>query len=112
MSPTLFGLFVDGLFQYLDTHFPAAGVSLGSGLRICILGYGDDFVLLSNSQAGLQRLIEKAHVWCVLVGMLVNILKTQLKVFKDPLPLPTPLTCAGEGLEGSFASSHTSHVCG
>jgi exonuclease III len=99
LSPTLFGLFVDGLFHYLDTHCPDDGVLLGSGLRIRILGYADDFVLLSNSQAGLQRLIDRAHGWCVLVGMLVSVLKTQVMVFKDPLPLPTPLTCAGQPLE-------------
>ncbi len=45
---------------------------LGGGIRVRILGYADDFVLVSNSQAGLQRLIDRAHGWCVLVGMLVS----------------------------------------
>jgi hypothetical protein len=90
-----------GLFHYLDTHCPDDGVLPGSGLRICILGYADDFGLLSNSQAGLQRLIDhdRAHGWCVLVAMLVSVLKTQVMVFKGPLRLPTPPTCAGQPLE-------------
>jgi hypothetical protein len=47
LSPTLFGLYVDGLFNYLDTHCPDEGVVLGNGVRIRIMGYADDFVLVS-----------------------------------------------------------------
>ncbi len=35
----------------------------------------------------------------MLVGMPVSVSKTQVMVFKDPPPLPTPLMCAGQPLE-------------
>jgi hypothetical protein len=85
-------------YHYLDTHCPDDGILLGSGLWICMLGYADDSVLLSNSQAGLHRLIDRAHGWCG-CGHARQCPETQVMVFKGPLPLPTPLTCAGQPLE-------------
>ncbi len=73
LSPTLFGIFVDGLFHYLDTHCPEDGILLGGGIRVRILGYADDFVLVSNSPAGLQRLsIELMGGVCLSVCLLVS----------------------------------------
>ena len=49
LSPTLFGVFSDGLYQHLCNSAPAVGLLLGSGRRVPLLCYADDVVLLSDS---------------------------------------------------------------
>jgi len=89
LSPTLFGIFVDGLFYYLATHCQDLGGQLGNAFRIRILGYADDFVLISDTAAGLQRLIDCAYQWCSLVGMILSFPKTKVMIFKAQ-GLPSP----------------------
>ena len=57
LSPTLFGIFFDGLHNHLDSVAPHAGVQLGSGRWVPSLVYADDVVLLSWTSAGLQSLL-------------------------------------------------------
>ena len=52
LSPTLFGIFFDGLHSHLDSTAPHAGVQLGSGRWVPSLVYADDVVLLSWTSAG------------------------------------------------------------
>ena len=47
LSPTLFGIFFDGLHSHPDSVAPHAGVQLGSGRWVPSLVYADDVVLLS-----------------------------------------------------------------
>ena len=51
LSPTLFGIFFDGLHDHLHRNLPHAGLQLGSGRWVCALVYADD-VLLSWTAAG------------------------------------------------------------
>ena len=49
LSPTLFGLFADGLHRYLKLYCPDEGFALADGTVVPHLGYADDFVLLAGS---------------------------------------------------------------
>ncbi len=46
LSPTLFGIFFDGLHDFLLAWAPAVGVQLRSGRWVSSLVYADDVVLL------------------------------------------------------------------
>ena len=52
LSPTLFGIFFDGLHDHLHTQGPHDGVQLDSGRWVSSLIYADDVVLLSWSSVG------------------------------------------------------------
>ena len=49
LSPTLFGLFFDGLHDHLHSCASASGIQLRSGKWVSSLVYADDVVLLSRS---------------------------------------------------------------
>jgi hypothetical protein len=72
---------------------------LGNGVHIRILGYADDFVLVSNTPLGLQRLIDCVHQLCTLVAMLVSYVKTKVMVFKAVGVPAQPFLCSGHPLE-------------
>ena len=87
LSPTLFGLFVEVLEQYIRQ-------SIGSdwrgkvpellGVAVFMLLYADDVVLIANDpdtlQAQLQALEQYCHDW----DMDVNLSKTKVVVFRRP----------------------------
>lgn len=99
LSPTLFGLFVDGLHHYLREKCPEDGPELGDGTRVPDLGYADDFVLMSRTPAGLQRLLNATTDWCTMVNMVISQVKSKVMVFGPPLvPCPDMLV-HGERLE-------------
>ena len=52
MSPTLFGLFVDGLHRYLKERCPIEEPCLSTGHIVPNLGYADDFVLMASTPRG------------------------------------------------------------
>lgn len=99
LSPTLFGLFVDGLFHYLKSHCPEDGVLLPDGQRLRQLGYADDFVLLSPTAAGLQRLLDATSTWCRMTGMLISPEKSKVMTFGGGDLAPPHCTCGGQLLE-------------
>ena len=99
LSPTLFGLFADGLHAFLQGVASSSGVPVGPSLVVTDLGYADDFVLTSPSQAGLQLLIDAAELWCTAVGMQPSpgkILCSELTAADTPA---FECMCAGSPLE-------------
>ena len=64
LSPTLFGIFFDGLHGHLDRRLAHAGLN-GSGRWVSALVYADDVVLLSWTAAGLQGLLDSMHAFCL-----------------------------------------------
>ena len=64
LSPTLFGLFADGLHRYLLAECPDERHVLSDRLRVPDIGYADDFVLLADTLEGLQRLIDATMAFC------------------------------------------------
>ena len=81
LSPTLFGIFFDGLHGHLDCSLPHAGLQLGSGRWVSALVYADDVVLLSWTAAGLQDLLDSMHAFCLSLGLTISPSKTEVVVF-------------------------------
>ena len=81
LSPTLFGIFFDGLHGHLDRSLPHAGLQLGSGRWVSALVYADDVVLLSWTASGLQGLLDSMHAFCLGWGLTISPSKTEVVVF-------------------------------
>ena len=72
LSPTLFGIFFDGLHDRLQAVAPSAGLQLRSGRWVSSLVYADDVVLLSFTPGGLQQLIDGMHEFCASMGLTIS----------------------------------------
>ena len=63
LSPTLFGLYVDGLEKHLletaDTDAPTP-----RGVVVPLLLYADDLILMSTTAAGLQKQLDALTSFC------------------------------------------------
>ena len=81
LSPTLFGIFFDGLHGNLDCSLPHARLQLGSGRWVSALAYADLVVLLSSTAAGLQDLLNSMHAFCLSLGLTTSPSKTEGVVF-------------------------------
>jgi hypothetical protein len=68
LSPTLFGLFLDGLYRYIAVHCPHLGPALTDGTRVSSLQYADDVTHLACDPTHLQTLIDCAVAFCKAVG--------------------------------------------
>ena len=99
LSPTLFGLFLDGLHRYLAVHSPATGLLSRDGTRVRDLQYADDVLLMDPSPDGLQHLISSAEAFTRQTGMLISAQKTEIICFHDPASLERRFTCYGNPLQ-------------
>ena len=79
LSPALFKFFIEDLPKYLD---PETGVKMGE-LLINYLLHADDLVLISETRAGLQRLLRGLEQFCSRWHITVNLLKTNIMVFNE-----------------------------
>jgi hypothetical protein len=99
LSPTLFGLFADGLHRHLLSVCPSAGFQVDDTTSVLDLEFADDFDLLSESPAGLQQLIDEASHFFTSIGMQISVEKTKIMVFGKRLPIPYTWFCDGRPLE-------------
>jgi hypothetical protein len=107
LSPTLFGLVMDGMHRHLQAIARSYGVATTSGM-VTDLTYADDCCLLSPTVGGLQHLINGASLWCAAAGMRISVAKTVCMTLVGPMggswtldgtPLPTPDTAKYLGLQ-------------
>ena len=81
LSPTLFGLYIDELEDFLmKSSQPGDGCYLHQVL-ISILLFVDDVVLLASSPDSLQRLLDGLASFCTQRQLVVNLFKTRVMVF-------------------------------
>ena len=99
MSPTLFGLYMDGLHHYLMSIDIPDVPMLSSGIVLPNLDYADDTALMASSAHGLQHLINDVSAFCNLMGMIISVVKTKILVFNARYPGPYQWLCNGEQLE-------------
>jgi hypothetical protein len=79
LSPTLFGLYIDKLEEWLNLQ-EGDGALLGDFL-IRLLLYENDLILISKSSIGLQEHLISLELFCSIVGMQVNTSKTKVVIF-------------------------------
>ena len=80
MSPLLFSLFIDDLELFLQDS-PTCGISIDDVLLILLL-FADDMVILGNSTSDLQTRLDLLKTYCDRWGLVVNVDKTKIVVFR------------------------------
>ena len=78
LSPVLFKLFLNDIHSYLDENCKPAKMG---NLSINCLLYADDMVLLSESEDGLQRCMDKMAMYCREWDLTINYSKTKMMIF-------------------------------
>ena len=81
LSPTLFGLYVDGLEKHLLNMTDIDAPTL-MGVMVPLLLYADDLILMSESAAGLQKQLDALASFCEESQLTVNLSKTKVVVFE------------------------------
>ncbi len=99
LSPTLFGLFADGLHRYLKANCPELGVHVDGGDKLSILGYAYYFVLLADGAEGLQQLIDATAYFCVAIGMVNSVPEKKAMVFAAGPAQHASWQCNGQVLQ-------------
>jgi hypothetical protein len=80
LSPTLFGLYIDALEEYMLTALPGSTVRVGME-RLLLLLYADDIVFMATSEAELQSMMDTFSDFCAKYELTVNLGKTKVVVF-------------------------------
>ena len=81
LSPTLFGLYVDGLEKHLLETADIDAPTL-MGVMVPLLLYADDLILMSMSASGLQKQLDALASFCEQRQLTVNLSKTKVVVFE------------------------------
>ena len=78
-SPNIFNLYLNDVFDAFNKEVYDP-LKLGSTSFICLL-YADDIILLSESEADLQRCLDKLSQYCKLWCLNVNNEKSKVMIF-------------------------------
>jgi hypothetical protein len=81
LSPTLFGLYIDKLEEWLNSQ-EGDGALLGDFV-IRLLLYADGLISITKSPLGLQEHLTSLEHFCRTVGMQVNTIKTKVVIFSS-----------------------------
>lgn len=98
LSSILFNLYINDLIQRIaDLN---VGIEI-DGQKVGILAYADDVVLLTETEADLQLLLDELNMWCVNNKMDINQDKSKIVHFRNPSRpcTNTAFTCGGKVLE-------------
>lgn len=79
LSPNLFKIYVNDLCKYLDD--PSCCSPSLKDLKLALLMYADDIVLLSETEKGLQSCINKLERFCTDSGLEINLKKSKVLIF-------------------------------
>ena len=99
LSPTLFGLFMDGLHRFLQSRCPSAGVSVQGRAPLSGVSFADDATLLATSWADMQAMVAAVDEFCDLTGMQLSTPKTKVLVVADDGQLRDAILVKGQPLE-------------
>ena len=79
LSPTLFSFFINDLAT--EVKELGLGVDI-NGIKICILLYADDMVLIADSKSELQSVLNIMYQWCKKWRLRLNGNKTKIVHFR------------------------------
>ena len=79
ISPTLFSLFVNDMAK--EVKEAECGVQFGD-IKVSILLYADDVVLIAENEADLQRLLDIVTEWCKKWRLKTSVLKSKVVHFR------------------------------
>ena len=79
LSPILFSVFIDDLLREVEKA--DLGIQLGGGKKVGGMLFADDFVGVSGSKEGLQKLINVVHGYCNKWRLKANVRKSAVMVF-------------------------------
>ena len=80
ISPTLFSIYVNDLAQEIENL--NCGVSLEKSLHVSVLFYADDIAVLSETEDGMQIMLDKLNDWCAKWRITINESKTKVLHFR------------------------------
>ena len=80
LSPTLFCLYVNDLIDEIDKEIKNINPICVSDLKMAIMTYADDILLMSESQKGLIKQIKIVQKYCSNNGLKINFDKTKIMV--------------------------------
>ena len=98
LSPLLFSLYINDLEEFLLSK-NVQGLNINSSLsntdenqrllylKLFILFYADDTVIISESAEGLQHALNEFHSYCIQWKLHVNVDKTKIMIFAKGRPL-------------------------
>ena len=91
LSPLLFVLFINDFNQYISTAYRGLNIvqscypSLNNEdivlLKLFVLLYADDTIILAENEKELQLALDKVHQYCTMYKLSVNIAKSKIIVF-------------------------------
>ena len=91
LSPLLFTLFINDFNQYISTAYRGLNIvqscypSLNDEdivlLKLFVLLYADDTIILAENEKELQLALDKVHQYCTMYKLSVNIAKSKIIVF-------------------------------
>ena len=90
LSPTLFGLFIDALEEYLAGLADSVDGPMLGGYVVLLLLYADDVVLMAYEEKGLHLLLQRLAAFCEDSGLEVNVAKTKILLVKTFQPKHIP----------------------
>jgi hypothetical protein len=113
LSPTLFGLYIDGLQHYVAAACPNAGPALctAPGVQLNLLIYADDTAILADSAEHLQQLITCVDNWCCAHGMTISIVKSEGTQFSTVGHLNTLQMCQCKAIDCRSAKPSSTLGC-
>ena len=77
LSPTLFITFINSLAEEIKRS--GVGVNF-NGLKVPILLYADDILLMADNESDLQHLLDIAYGWCRKWRLTINTKKMKSKI--------------------------------
>ena len=90
LSPTLFNIFLNDLAYEIQSL--NLGVKFGN-LKVSMLLYADDIVLIAGSESNLQKMLDHVSEWCKKWQLRINPNKTQIVHFRGKQRRKTTYMC-------------------
>ncbi len=84
LSPAMYGIFINDIVE--DVKSVNTGIEIDSH-NICILLYANDIVLLSDTEEGLEKLIDKVYEWSLKWKIKFNATKSNILHVRQSLEL-------------------------